>query len=223
MKPDEIPLERGKYYHIYNRGNNHEKLFYKKENYEYFLRKYEYYLSGCVDTYSFCLLPNHFHLLVKVKEELAGEGCTWEGKGSTWEGKGSTFLKGGTFVPKRAPSPDRIISEQFRKFFTGYAMAINKQQKRTGSLFQKNFKRALINDNDYLKNLVFYIHTNPEKHGIVKNFRHYEWSSYNKIIENNEESANSIELLEWFGCRENFINFHDQQSIETIYKELGRA
>ncbi len=59
-------LEEDKFYHIYNRGNNGEKLFYTIANYMFFPRKYDEYLSTHIKTYAFCLMPNHFHLLVKV-------------------------------------------------------------------------------------------------------------------------------------------------------------
>jgi len=62
-------LETGKMYHLYNRGNNRENLFYKKENYHYFIRQFDKYLSSFVDVYAYCLLPNHFHFLIKIKEE----------------------------------------------------------------------------------------------------------------------------------------------------------
>ena len=52
MKPTQIPLQEGKFYHIYNRGNNRETLFYTEENYKYFLKKYDKYLSEYIDTYS---------------------------------------------------------------------------------------------------------------------------------------------------------------------------
>lgn len=63
------PLEYGKYYHIYNRGVNGAKLFYTASNYEHFLRLYERYLNPVIDTFAWCLLGNHFHLLIRVKEE----------------------------------------------------------------------------------------------------------------------------------------------------------
>jgi hypothetical protein len=53
MKPTQIPLQEGKYYHIYNRGNNRETLFYTEANYKYFLKKYDKYLSEYVDTYAY--------------------------------------------------------------------------------------------------------------------------------------------------------------------------
>ena len=62
-----IPLYRYKLYHIYNRGNGNENVYYIDENYYYFLRQYDKYLSESVDTFAYCLLPNHFHLLVRIK------------------------------------------------------------------------------------------------------------------------------------------------------------
>ena len=54
------------YYHIYNRGNNYENIFYNKSDYVYFLKKYDEYMSDHLQTFTFCLLPNHFHFLIKT-------------------------------------------------------------------------------------------------------------------------------------------------------------
>ena len=64
-----LPLYENGYYHIYNRGNNGENIFCKHENYLYFLKQYNHYLGDYLDTFAYCLLPNHFHLLVRVKEK----------------------------------------------------------------------------------------------------------------------------------------------------------
>ncbi len=70
MKQYEVPLETGKYYHIYNRGINGTNLFFEERNYLFFLEKYSFYMSKVLETYAYCLLGNHFHLLVKVKDNL---------------------------------------------------------------------------------------------------------------------------------------------------------
>ncbi len=54
-----IPLEYGKYYHVYNRGINSCELFSEKANYEYFLRLYDKYIPLIADTYAWCLMGNH--------------------------------------------------------------------------------------------------------------------------------------------------------------------
>jgi REP element-mobilizing transposase RayT len=66
----DTPYYKNHFYHIYNRGNNSEKIFYKPNNYYFFLKRFEEYLSECIDTFAYCRLPNHFHLLVKINEKL---------------------------------------------------------------------------------------------------------------------------------------------------------
>ncbi len=63
------PLQYGQYYHIYNRGNNRENLFYEERNYRYFLKLYARHVQPVVDTFAYCLLHNHFHSLVYIKTE----------------------------------------------------------------------------------------------------------------------------------------------------------
>lgn len=63
-----MEFETGKYYHFYNRSNNEELLFKSEENYVYFLEKYRYYLGPLFSTLAYCLMPTHFHFLVKIKE-----------------------------------------------------------------------------------------------------------------------------------------------------------
>ena len=68
MKNISATLQPGVYYHIYNRGNNRENLFLENRNYPYFLTLYEKHIEPIADTYAYCLMRNHFHLLVKIKE-----------------------------------------------------------------------------------------------------------------------------------------------------------
>lgn len=68
------PLEKGRYYHIYNRGNNKEHIFKTREDYYFFLGRYSHYLDRYLKTYAYCLMPNHFHFLVYVEEESGEDG-----------------------------------------------------------------------------------------------------------------------------------------------------
>jgi hypothetical protein len=61
------PLEDGEYYHIYNRGNNGENLSFEGRNYRHFLNLYAQHVVAVADTYAYCLLRNHFHVLIRVK------------------------------------------------------------------------------------------------------------------------------------------------------------
>ncbi|MFA5835037.1 MAG: transposase [Bacteroidota bacterium] len=59
-------LEIGKYYHFYNRSENQEVVFKENENYQFFLEHYKQYTQQHLSTIAYCLMPTHFHFLVKV-------------------------------------------------------------------------------------------------------------------------------------------------------------
>jgi len=87
-------------------------------------------------------------------------------------------------------------------------MAINKQQKRSGSLFLKPFKRVHVDSSSYFSALVFYIHANPQIHGIYDDFRKYPWNSYNGIISIKPTKLRREDILKWFHDKENFVAYH---------------
>ncbi|MNK00040.1 Transposase IS200 like protein [compost metagenome] len=60
--------EEGKYYHIYNRGNNKENIFFEEENYLFFLDRFKIHLIPHIDVFAYCLMPNHFHLFIRVND-----------------------------------------------------------------------------------------------------------------------------------------------------------
>jgi len=70
------PLNFGKFYHIYNRGINSCDLFREQINYEYFLGLYDKHISPMAETLAWVLMPSHFHLLVRIKEEEDIQPCT---------------------------------------------------------------------------------------------------------------------------------------------------
>ncbi len=201
-------LETGKMYHLYNRGNNRENLFYKKENYHYFIRQLDKYLSNFADVYAYCLLPNHLHFLIKIKDEdeifrNIRDAITLSDSISTKQNYAIT-LSDSIVVSK-------IISEQFRRFFISYSQAINKQENRLGSLFQKHFKIKAVNNDSYFSMLVFYIHANPQKHGLIDDFREWNYSSYHSIISEKISKLKKNEVIGWFGNLEEYKEFHNQK------------
>ena len=141
------PLVPGEYYHIYNRGNSKQKIFYSPENYERFMSLL-YLANGTtpwevreldrgqmfdfhrgkqhVAIGAYCLMPNHFHILL-------------------------------------TPLTDTGVGDFMRKLCTGYSMYFNAKNNRTGSLFEGAYKSEHADDDRYLKYLFAYIHLNPVK------------------------------------------------------------
>ncbi|MTE26434.1 transposase [Winogradskyella ouciana] len=64
------PIIKDSYYHIYNCGNNKEDIFIEERNYAYFLSLLKKHILPVAELLSYCLLKNHFHLLVKTKSNV---------------------------------------------------------------------------------------------------------------------------------------------------------
>jgi putative transposase len=182
----------GNYYHIYNRGNNGIDIFLENENYYHFLRLYAKYIEPIAETFAWCLLKNHFHILVRIKDktEIVSENLTY----TTTE------------------SPKLINpSRQFSHLFNAYTQAINKRHNRTGSLFETTFERKLVTSEAYFQKLIYYIHNNPVHHGFVNQMSLYPWSSYETVISSKPTKLKRDEVIEIFGDINNFIQYHEEQ------------
>ena len=57
------------FFHVYNRGNNKEDIFIEDKNYSYFLKLIKDHLLGVAEIYAYCLLKNHFHLIIRIKDK----------------------------------------------------------------------------------------------------------------------------------------------------------
>ena len=187
-------LQPGRYYHIYNRGNNREDLFRAERNYRYFLQLYARYVHPIADTFAYCLMRNHFHLLVRIKQT-------------------SQVSDVSKFKP----------SQYFSNLFNAYAKAINKAYGRTGSLFEERFGRIEVTSDAYASQLIFYIHFNPQKHGFVDDFREWPWSSYAALRASATTKLNRAEVLSWFGGENRFEEFHrglvDERAVAALIDE----
>ena len=64
-----IPSYKDNYYHVYNRGNNKEKIFFEEKNYFYFLSKIETAFEDKINLITYCLMPNHYHLITHIKQD----------------------------------------------------------------------------------------------------------------------------------------------------------
>ncbi|MDR9418239.1 hypothetical protein [Gracilimonas sp.] len=103
-------------------------------------------------------------------------------------------------------------SKQLSHLFNGYAQAINHQEDRVGSLFQKNFKRKIVESEEYFRRVIIYVHQNPDKHGYSISYKQYPFSSYPCYIGKKEshDFLNMEKTLDLFGGKENFLAAHDE-------------
>lgn len=192
MKANTAPLVPEKFFHIYNRGINGETIFKKAGHYEVFMKKYFHHVSPFVYTLAYCMLGNHFHLLVRLKSEAEIQ-------------QAAEVRYGNKIIDNKS----LFVARQFGHLFNGYSQVINKDCDRTGGLFETPFRRILVESDSYLSNLIGYIHQNPEKHGFVNDFKHYKHSSYWSHLEKSRPELASDEVLDWFGGVEQYKKFHE--------------
>ena len=210
MPIDIPPLVPGNFYHIYNRGNNRENIFVQERNYAYFMDLWWKHISPIAETWAFCLLRNHFHAAVYIREQGDLTGLTTDSPypnprvdkiDSRSDSRGD--LSG---LKKKVKEP----SQYFSNFFNAYSRGLNIATQRTGVLFSRPFKRIPVDNEAYLMQLIVYIHQNPQKHGFVVDFKDWDHSSYHSMIGNNPTRLAKDKVLQLFGSKEDFIRIHQE-------------
>jgi len=174
-------LEEGYIFHIYNQGNNRQKIFFRRENYYFFMCKIKTFILPYADILAWCLMPNHFHLMVLVN-------------------KIKVVPAESERVTRSHPLTPRTLNDSVAIMLRSYTRAINKQENRTGALFRERTKSECVNcpegiapsfftvdgvteinielpERQYPQVCFNYIHKNPVKAGLVKKPENWEFSS----------------------------------------------
>ncbi len=213
------PIEHGNYYHIYNRGTNSNKIFTTKNDYHYFLKLTAIYIDCIAEIFAYALMGNHFHFLIRIKEEkeigyLNPQKSKSKNLAEKWKTSNDLSNEEIELLGYTAkPNPEKM----FQHLFSTYAIYFNKKSSGTGSLFQHPFRRINIENEEYLKRLVLYIHHNPVKHNICNVLKHYQWTSYASMTSNKSSNLSREVLIDWFGGIENFKNVHEEyNSFEDV-------
>jgi len=198
------PLLYDTYYHIYNRGNNRENIFIQERNYTHFMNLYAKYIEPIADTFAYSLLRNHFHVStrIKSKEEIFPNPETLKVL--------ETFRVSGRLKKPLEFYIEHYPSQQFSNFFNAYSKAINTAYGRTGSLFQHPFGRVPITSERQFWAVIAYIHQNPQKHGFVKDFRDWKWSSYRAMLSDSPTKLKRDVVLDWFGGKQSYLDLHEK-------------
>lgn len=144
MSTPQQPLVPGQYYHVFNKSVGGELLFRNEANYLYFLGKYKKYVSPFAETLAYCLMPTHFHFLIRplgfektcegseIQSEtyegfktlvgLAGEGSETlaglAGKGSETQTESNTYEDSETLCEKSYEGSETLVgfADLSRKF-----------------------------------------------------------------------------------------------------------
>ena len=64
-----LPLQQNGIYHLFSRGVGKERVFKEDKDYTHFLEIVSKKLVPLTEIYAYCLIPNHYHFMLKVIEE----------------------------------------------------------------------------------------------------------------------------------------------------------
>ena len=191
-------LGQGQIYHIQARGQAGGDIFFEDRTYAHFLGLYAKSVGPVADTYAYCLLPDHLHLLIRLRTAAEAPAV---------------------YENPRAPKdlqPGHLVSI----LIDAYTKAINQAYGRTGDLFQQPIERVEIRSDVHLVHLVAYIHQNPERHGLVGDFRTWPHSSYHALLSEEPTQVQRREVLAWFDGPAHFRRFHEYPVLEALIEDL---
>ena len=202
-----MKFEEGLVYHVYNQGNNKQQIFFEERHYHYFLAKMEQHLIPFCHLLAYCLMPNHFHWLIRVNRLglVQSKGLMPCSVRKLIAGDYSaSFYKA-------------QLNHQIGILLSSYTRAVNNQLNRSGSLFRckTKAKNGIIDgfitldgrnkslffspENSYMATCLEYIHQNPVKAGFVKNPVQWPYSSANEHRSSQDPKLCDLEMAKVLG------------------------
>jgi putative transposase len=185
----------GEKYHLFNHANGRENIFTEQKNYDFFLKKLAHHILPVCKLFSYCMMPNHFHLVLQIRSE--------EELRTLW--KKSTDL-----TPLSQKQLELKISKSFANLFSSYTQAYNKVYKRMGSMFIPSMKMKSIGGEDDLCKVIHYSHANPVHHGFTRKMEDWHYSSYKIMLGKNPTNLERDLVLEIFGGLDAYIKYHER-------------
>lgn len=200
-----MQFEESFIYHIFNQGNNRKKIFFNKENYLFFLKKIKTHITPYADILAWCLMPNHFHLMVSVNHT-------------------ELVLASDTMTSSHRIT-NRTLNNSVAIMLRSYTRAVNKEKGLSGSLFRAHTKAECLNctkgftpsfiikngvthlkpenpEKEYPQICFQYIHQNPVKARLVSEETHWEYSSARDYAGLRDGKLVNKKLAETFGLQQ---------------------
>jgi putative transposase len=174
----------------------------EKEKFRTLMRMQEKF-TGC-RVVSYCLMDNHFHMLLEVPpmadgglsdqellrrlSALYGEAIVAgvaaelaEARQQVKNGRGEEAVLVGR-IHERFTYRMQNLGEFMKGLLQRYTQWHNRTHSRTGRLWEDRFKSVIVEDGVAAKTMAAYIDLNPVRAGIVKDPAEYRWSSYGEAI-----------------------------------------
>ena len=199
-----------RFYHIVCKSVDGILLFREHVDNHVFLQRFQQFTAPIFDVWSYCLLTNHTHHIVKVKsaanilENIKKQEDKTQAMTSFLSDQNNDLFF------------DAMTERQMNSFLVSFANYTNNKYNRKGGLFQKPFRRIQITDDNHLQQAIIYVHANAQKHNIVKDFKDHTYNSYQATVNNNVVFIDAKNVLTFFGGIEAFKSIHTSQ-VEYYY------
>lgn len=195
-------FEVGGIYHVYNKVVSGETFFKNERDYNSFLERYLKYFSPYFETFAYCLIPNHFHFLIRVKDNVD-----------------SFVAKENTNAAKKYLNGEEplnfFLEHQLSRMLSGVAIKYNKSNNRVGPLFKQGTKRVGLSTESRIIYQLCYIHHNPIHHKLTSNYEDWKYSSFHDYINEKPTHLSKEVLLKLMGGIDVFHSLHNDFKLEN--------
>ncbi len=188
------------YYHVYNRGNSKQDIFFDNQDRDRFVKL----LYLCNSTRSIEFRRDIVNKKIDAFDFDRGESLVSIGAWVLMSNHFHLYITPSRRVTLR--ENENSVSLFMNKLCTAYSMYFNKKNNRTGTLFEGRFKSVYVNEDEKAKYLFSYIHLNPVKlidplwkENGIKNkkktldfLNEYKWSSYHDYRRSNRSESKII-------------------------------
>ena len=203
-------------YHCVSRIVNRDFVLGREEK-EKFVGLMRVYARFCqVRVLTFCVMSNHFHILLEVPAAPEDGGASWSDEDLLdhlsclyselqmrelrWE------------LEHYRSQKNHVAAEEFRQRFFArmwdlsaymkvlkqcFTQWFNKRHKREGVLWEGRFKSVLVEDGHAAQTVAAYIDLNPVRAGMVTDPKDYRWSGYGEAVAGTGAARAGLQMVMW--------------------------
>ena len=169
-----------------------------------------------VEILGFCLMGNHFHLLVRMFPEFKFTDEDIKKRYADFYGEEEAFADGRIPYWREKLSS---LSEFMREIKVGFTRYYNRRHNRRGYFWGDRFKSVIVENGETLINCLAYIDLNPLRAGLVERPEEYRWNSLGYHIQTGNE-GNFLSLD--FGLKE-FGVLHAEERLKRYRRYVYEA
>ncbi len=119
---------------------------------------------------------------------------------------------------------DKPVSEWLKSLFSGYVQQINQKYDRRGTLFERSAKPKLVTNDNYLIELIHYIHANPLKHNFVADPIDWKYLSLSDYLDNKTSKLTSLRVIseyfsDCYNYKDSFQEYLESKKFEEDFEK----